>query len=202
MRLLLSIALVVFIASVQKVCADQRWWTLARGTDFNIYDKCVTTDGISPAPTRTQWGLACPLSSKTRKVKSMSPSISKRRPCLFAGSGPRQPATRRRNQIITRMHHPTLADRIERLALIDRLAAWPTHSYSDAEGGSVVRKKSPRGILRGGGRRSGARRRRAGLGRRRPKTRRASTAGIKRLRTASCSSTTACPAISNGRSRP
>ena len=48
MRLLLSIALVVFIASVHNVCADQHWWTLARGTDFKIYDKCVTADGISP----------------------------------------------------------------------------------------------------------------------------------------------------------
>jgi hypothetical protein len=47
-RLLLSIALVVFIASVQDAFADQHWWTLARGTDFKIYDKCVTADGISP----------------------------------------------------------------------------------------------------------------------------------------------------------
>ena len=48
MRLLLSIALVVFIASVQDAFADQHWWTLARGTDFKIYDKCVTADRISP----------------------------------------------------------------------------------------------------------------------------------------------------------
>jgi hypothetical protein len=44
-RLLLSIALV--IASVQNVSAYQHWWTLARGTNFKIFDKCVTADGIS-----------------------------------------------------------------------------------------------------------------------------------------------------------
>lgn len=46
--LMLSIALVVFIATVQDASADQHWWTLARGTDYKIYDKCVTADGISP----------------------------------------------------------------------------------------------------------------------------------------------------------
>jgi hypothetical protein len=43
-----SIALVVFVASVQDAFADQHWWTLGRGTDFKIYDKCVTADRISP----------------------------------------------------------------------------------------------------------------------------------------------------------
>ena len=42
MRLLLST--VLFIASVQEVCADQHLWTLARGTGFKIYDKCVNAD--------------------------------------------------------------------------------------------------------------------------------------------------------------
>jgi hypothetical protein len=46
-RLPLSIALVVFIASGQDAFADQHWWTLVRGTDFKIYDKCVTADRIS-----------------------------------------------------------------------------------------------------------------------------------------------------------
>jgi hypothetical protein len=50
--LLRSIALVVFIASAQDAFADQHWWTLARGTDFKIYDKCVTADKIS-APQET-----------------------------------------------------------------------------------------------------------------------------------------------------
>ena len=45
---LFSIAPAVFLASVQQVYADQHWWTLARGTDFKVYDKCVTADGISP----------------------------------------------------------------------------------------------------------------------------------------------------------
>lgn len=47
-RLPISIALVVFIASGQEAFADQHWWTLARGTDFKFYDKCVTADRISP----------------------------------------------------------------------------------------------------------------------------------------------------------
>ena len=42
-----SIAMVVFIASVQDAFADQHWWALARGADFKIYDKCVTADRIS-----------------------------------------------------------------------------------------------------------------------------------------------------------
>jgi hypothetical protein len=46
--LVLPIALVVFIASVQDAFADQHWWTLARGTGYKIYDKCVTADSISP----------------------------------------------------------------------------------------------------------------------------------------------------------
>jgi hypothetical protein len=52
-RLLFSIALVVFTASVQDAFADQHWWTLVRGTDFKIYDKCVTADSRAK-PTRTQ----------------------------------------------------------------------------------------------------------------------------------------------------
>jgi hypothetical protein len=47
-RVSLSIVLVVFIASVQDASADEHWWTLARGTDFKIYDKCITVAGISP----------------------------------------------------------------------------------------------------------------------------------------------------------
>ena len=47
-----SIAMVVFIASVQDAFADQHWWALARGADFKIYDKCVTADRIS-APQET-----------------------------------------------------------------------------------------------------------------------------------------------------
>ena len=45
---LLSIALVVFIASAQDAFADQHWWTLVRGTDYKVYDKCATADRISP----------------------------------------------------------------------------------------------------------------------------------------------------------
>ena len=48
MWLLRLIFLVVFIASIQDAFADQHWWTLARGTGFKIYDKCVTADRISP----------------------------------------------------------------------------------------------------------------------------------------------------------
>jgi hypothetical protein len=46
-RVLRSISVVVFIASAQDAFADQHWWTLARGTDFKIFDKCLTADRIS-----------------------------------------------------------------------------------------------------------------------------------------------------------
>ena len=56
MRLLLSTALVVFITSVQNVCADEHWWGVARGTDFKIYDKCVNAD--TPRTKRSEDRLA------------------------------------------------------------------------------------------------------------------------------------------------
>jgi hypothetical protein len=58
-RLLFSIAPVVFIASIQDAFADQHWWTIARETYFTIpqgrqfrevviYDKCVPADRLPP----------------------------------------------------------------------------------------------------------------------------------------------------------
>jgi hypothetical protein len=71
-RLLLSIVPVFFIASVQGALADEHRWTLARGTDFKIYNKCVAADGLSP-PQQTyesavKVGLSAKLEDKGNEV--------------------------------------------------------------------------------------------------------------------------------------